>query len=89
MAPPIRLQFIEAVTREYGASARTFKSALVWCVPDSASALHDKARKLLAWEDIQGEEDELRLDDAQKRQLNESIRTIPLLGIVVVVDRVH
>src|SRR5262249_36095996 len=68
------LQFVEAVTREYGSSGRTFKSGLVWCVPDSASALHDEARKLLAWEDIQGEEDQLRLDDAQKRQLSENVR---------------
>ena len=49
-------------------------SGLVWCVPDSAAALHDEARKLLAWEDIQREEDELRLDDTQKRQLNENVR---------------
>jgi hypothetical protein len=68
------LPFVEAVTREYGSSGRTFKSGLVWCVPDSASALHDEARKLLAWEDIQVEEDQLRLDDAQKRQLNENVR---------------
>ncbi|HZT80083.1 MAG TPA: Ig-like domain-containing protein, partial [Gemmataceae bacterium] len=68
------LQFVEAVTREYGSSGRTFKSGLVWCVPDSASALYDEARKLLAWEDIQAEEDQLRLDDAQKRQLNENVR---------------
>src|SRR5205807_7011390 len=44
------LPFVEAVTREYGSSGRTFKSGLVWCVPDSAAALHDEARKLLAWE---------------------------------------
>jgi hypothetical protein len=68
------LQFVEAVTREYGSSGRTFKSGLVWCVPDSAAALSDEARKLLAWEDIQAEEDQLRLDDAQKRQLNENVR---------------
>ena len=44
-------------------------SGLVWCVPDGAAALHEEARKLLAWEDIQDTEDQLRLDDAQKRQL--------------------
>ncbi|MFO0881272.1 MAG: DUF499 domain-containing protein [Gemmataceae bacterium] len=68
------LQFVEGMTREYGSSGRTFKSGLVWCVPDGASALHDEARKLLAWEDIQGEEDQLRLDDAQKRQLGEQVK---------------
>jgi hypothetical protein len=68
------LQFIEAVTREHGSSGRTFKSGLIWCVPDSGASLHDEARKLLAWEDIQAEEDHLRLDDAQKRQLGESAK---------------
>jgi Protein of unknown function (DUF499) len=68
------LQFAEAATREHGSSGRTFKSALVWCVPDSAGALHDEARKLLAWEDIHDEEDQLRLDDSQKRQLAESVK---------------
>jgi hypothetical protein len=67
-------QFVENVTREYGSSGRTFKSGLVWCVPDSASALHDEARKSLAWEDIQDEEDQLRLDDSQKRQLTENTK---------------
>jgi hypothetical protein len=67
-------QFVEAVTREYGASSRTFKSALVWCVADGSGALHDEARKLLAWEDIQDEEDQLRLDESHKRQLAEHVK---------------
>ncbi len=68
------LQFIEAATREYGSSGRTFKSALVWCVPDGAGALNDEARKLLAWEDIQEEQEQLRLDDGQSRQLTENVK---------------
>ena len=36
--------------------------------------MHDEARKLLAWEDIQDEEDQLRLDDAQRRQLAENVK---------------
>ncbi|HEV3255298.1 MAG TPA: DUF499 domain-containing protein [Gemmataceae bacterium] len=68
------VQFVETMTREYGASGRTFKSALIWCVPDSAAALRDEARKLLAWEDIQDEHDQLRLDDSQKRQLTENVK---------------
>jgi len=66
--------FIETLTREHGASARTFKSALIWCVPESAAPLYDEARKLLAWEDIQDEEQQLQLDDSQKRQLAESVK---------------
>jgi hypothetical protein len=59
---------IEAMTREYGASARTFKSALVWCVPDSSGPLKEEAKKLLAWEEIHEEESD-RFEEAQKRQL--------------------
>jgi hypothetical protein len=59
---------IETMTREYGKSARTYKSALIWLVPDSAGPLREAARKLLAWEDIQNEA--LKLDEAQQKQLN-------------------
>ena len=36
--------------------------------------LRDDARKVLAWEDIADEENDLRLDDGQKRQLAESLK---------------
>ena len=68
------LPFIEGMTREYGTSARTFKSALVWCVPDSSSILRDDARKFLAWEALLDEKDELKLDDVQRRQLAENLK---------------
>jgi hypothetical protein len=67
-------QFIDAMTRECGASGRTFKNALIWCVAESSGPIHDEARKVLAWEDIDDEKDELRLDDAQKRQLAENVK---------------
>jgi len=65
---------IEEMTQEYGKSARTFKSALVWIAADSDMGLYDEGRKLIAWEAIQSEEDELKLDDLQKRQLSESVK---------------
>jgi len=67
------LKLVETMTRECGNSSRTFKSALVWCIADSAGAIHDEARKVLAWEDIQDEQDELHLDEGQKRQLNTNL----------------
>jgi hypothetical protein len=67
--------FVEAATRESGSSGRTFKSALFWAAPDSPNALRDAARKLLAWEEIEAEVHDLKLDDSQKRQLSESRRT--------------
>ena len=67
-------QAIEAMTKEYGASARTFKSALVWCVPETTAMLCDEARKLLAWEAIDDDADTLKIDEAQKRQLAENLK---------------
>jgi hypothetical protein len=66
--------FVDTSTNEHGSSARTFKSALVWAVPEGPGALRDDARKVLAWEDIADEETELRLDDGQRRQLAESLK---------------
>lgn len=66
--------FIESATRESGASGRTFKSALFWAAPDGSHAIQDAARRLLAWEEIEAEVQELKLDDSQKRQLSESRR---------------
>jgi hypothetical protein len=68
------LQTIETMTKECGNSSRTFKSALLWCVPDSAGAIHDEARKVLAWEDIKDEQEELHLDEGQRRQLEENLK---------------
>jgi hypothetical protein len=66
--------FVDAATKEHGSSARTFKSGLIWAVPDGADALRDEARKVLAWEDIADEETDLRLDEGQQRQLAESLK---------------
>ncbi|MDQ0286286.1 hypothetical protein J2Z49_001400 [Desulfofundulus luciae] len=68
------LELIESMTREYGTSARTFKSALIWAVADTDASLKEEARKALAWEDIRSEQDELRLDESQKRQLAENLK---------------
>lgn len=67
------LELIDLYTKEYGSSARTFKSALIWAVPESPTDLSENARKLLAWEDIKDEKEELRLDETQKRQLDENL----------------
>ena len=67
------VKFVESMTREYGTSDRTFKSAIVWAIADSDTQLREETRKLLAWEDIRDEERE-RLDDSQKRQLDENLK---------------
>jgi hypothetical protein len=53
------LKLVESMTKEYGASNRTCKSALIWVIADSDEALREDARKLLAWAAISDEEDEL------------------------------
>lgn len=67
------VKFVESMTRQYGTSDRTFKSAIIWAVADSDAQLREEARKLLAWKDIHDEEPE-RLDDSQKRQLDENLK---------------
>lgn len=61
--------FIDSATKE-----KTFKSGLIWAVPESADMLRDECRKVLAWEDIEDEKGELRLDEAQLRQLDENVK---------------
>ena len=63
---------VEQMTKEYGKSARTYKSALIWVVPESSMQMREEARKLLAWLDIRDEG--LKLDESQSKQLDESIK---------------
>lgn len=66
--------FVDTATKEHGSTGRTFKSALVWAVPEGPDFLRDDARKVLAWEDIADEQSELRLDEGQARQLAENLK---------------
>ena len=65
---------IDQFTKECGTSARTFKSALIWVTADSGQAMREEARKLLAWQAIADEAGDLKLDESQKRQLDENIQ---------------
>ncbi|MCL4466049.1 MAG: DUF499 domain-containing protein [Chloroflexi bacterium] len=65
-------KLIEGLIREHGQAGRTFKSALIFSVAESSHEAQSNARNLLAWEDIQTDNDTLkRLDDSQMRQLIE------------------
>jgi hypothetical protein len=68
------LPFIEQVVKDCGSSARTYKSAVIWIVADSAHSMREEARKLLAWNAIKEESFDLKLDDAQKAQLAENVK---------------
>jgi hypothetical protein len=65
---------ITSMTTESGSSSRTFKSALIWVVPEDATTLLEEARKLLAWKDIDADADELKFDETQQRQLGENTK---------------
>ena len=45
---PTTLKFVDQIVREHGASARTFKSALLFAVPDAPGNLVEAARTALA-----------------------------------------
>ncbi|MBE2180625.1 MAG: ATP-binding protein [Chthoniobacterales bacterium] len=68
------MALIEGVIRESGSSNRTFKSAQIWMVADSARIMREEATKYLAWEDIKIESDQLNYDESQLRQLNENAK---------------
>ncbi len=67
------LEFMAQMTREYGASARTYKNALIWAVAENDQAMMTAAQKALAWETIADEQDDLQLGDAQKEQLKRNL----------------
>ncbi len=67
------LALMERWTREYGSSARAYKSALVWAVADGSARLRDAAQKLLAWESILDDQEALQLSDEQKTQLHRNL----------------
>lgn len=67
--------FIEGIVRECGTSGRTFKSALLFAVPDSGAAVTSAARDVLAWEDITDDTDTVgQLEESQRRALGESLK---------------
>ena len=68
------IQYADSITKECGSKNRTFKSALVWVISDAPHVMRDEARKLLAWQAIDEEADDLRLDETQKRQLSENLQ---------------
>ncbi len=68
------IAWIDNMTRESGTSARTFKSALIWCIAESAQPMKDEARKLLAWEDIEEEAPNRNYDESDIRQLKENVK---------------
>lgn len=66
--------FIEAVIREHGAAARTYKSGLVFAVAQSPGPLFEDARRVLAWDEIEKELPSINVDTTQIAQLDDNIK---------------
>ncbi|MBP60008.1 MAG: hypothetical protein CMJ62_00660 [Planctomycetaceae bacterium] len=63
-------RLMETIVRDCGSSGRTYKSALLFAVPDSSDSIHDATRDVLAWEAIEDDTDTRKqLDEAQVRLL--------------------
>lgn len=66
--------WLEQLVRECGSSGRTMKSALIFAVPEHAGAMASAVRDVLAWEEIEDDEEtKKRLDDAQRKQLTHGV----------------
>ncbi len=70
---PSTITFIERLTKEYGQTNRVFKSSLLWSVSEGSAGLREEARKLAEWDNIQTEQEALRLDEGQKVQLRQNL----------------
>ena len=63
-----------SILTEYGSTARVFKSALIFALADSEVSLRERAKKLITWEDIRDEQDQIGLDPSQKSQVLQNIK---------------
>jgi hypothetical protein len=68
------LASVEQMTKDCGTSARTFKSAVIWIVAESPDPMRAQARNILAWQAVEDESEDLKLDEAQKKQLAENVQ---------------
>ena len=66
---------IETIIRDCGSSGRTYKSALIFAAPDAGESVREAARNVLAWEDIDDDEDtKKRIDESQLRLLERNLK---------------
>lgn len=69
-------ELMESIVRDCGSSGRTYKSALIFAVPDAGDAVREAARNALAWEDIDDDEDtKKRIDEGQKNLLARNLKS--------------
>lgn len=62
-------EFLKSLFKENGNSSRTFKSALIVLMPENQTLLEERAKNVLAWEDL-ADDPTIGLDKTQKEQAN-------------------
>jgi len=68
-------ELMEMIVPNSGSSGRTYKSALIFAVPDPGDAVREAARVALAWEDIDDDEDtKKRIGDTEKNLLVRNLK---------------
>ena len=68
------LQMMESIVRDCGSSGRTYKSALIFAVPDATTNVREATRNALAWEDIDDDEEtKKRIDQSQLKLLQRNL----------------
>ncbi len=68
------LELMDSIVKVSGTSGRTFKSALIFAAPDPSENVHDKAREVLAWEDVDSDEETMkRIDEGQRKLLGRNL----------------
>lgn len=67
---------MDAIVRDCGSVGRTFKSALIFAVADPSENIRDKAREVLAWEDVDDDEEtKKRVDESQLKLLARNLKS--------------
>ena len=70
------LKMIESIIRDCGSKGRTMKSALIFAAPDPSENLSDRATEVLAWEDVNDDDEtKKRIDESQKEVLKRSLKS--------------
>lgn len=67
------IKWIDDSVKNNGQSARVYKSGLIFVVSESDSGLKEDSRRLLAWEEIYDEAEELNFDESQLRSVKENV----------------
>ncbi|AMV35269.1 hypothetical protein VN12_24300 [Pirellula sp. SH-Sr6A] len=71
----VTMDLMESIVRDCGSSGRTFKSALIFAAADPNESIHEKTREVLAWEDIEDDDEtKKRIEEDQLNLLKRNLK---------------